>query len=391
MSKLLINEQPLQVLPSLAQKIGLNEAIVLQQIHWLLNCSKHQINGRAWLYNTYEQWQENHFPFWSVETVKRTILSLEKQGLLLSTTSFNRMKVDKTKWYSIDYVVLMGLDYPTEDFTRPSGQNDPSSRSNCPDVTGQIDPTNNQEIIQENTTRDHNHPNPPKGGLSGVAKNELIELFAKTEFSSFSAESFHDEVENLLKLNGFDCCREHPVENRGDGRKGKIDLFVQKYGEGVGIELDNEVAREKSAFKLNQVKPNDGLIILRNGFDERNSLLGITVINARRKTQINFPKNQPKQPEVDYQSIADLYNQANEQTGSRLPMVSTLNDRRKRAIKKFLAAIKQPTLACAEKYFEVFFDDLKPHHLGENDRGWRATFDFAIRDDIVLRVREGAL
>lgn len=288
MSKLLINEQPLQVLPSLAQKIGLNEAIVLQQIHWLLNCSKHQINGRAWLYNTYEQWQENHFPFWSVETVKRTILSLEKQGLLLSTTSFNRMKVDKTKWYSIDYVVLMGLDYPTGDFTRPSGQNDPSSRSNCPDVTGQIDPTNNQEIIQENTTRDLLTPLPPSGE-SACADSEVAgEDFAKTQ--------------------------------------------------------PKQTACKKS-----------------------------------------------KQPEVNYQSIADLYNQANEQTGSRLPMVSTLNDRRKRAIKKFLAAIKQPTLACAEKYFEVFFDDLKPHHLGENDRGWRATFDFAIRDDIVLRVREGAL
>ena len=34
MSKLLINEHPLQVLPSLATKIGLNEAIVLQQIHY---------------------------------------------------------------------------------------------------------------------------------------------------------------------------------------------------------------------------------------------------------------------------------------------------------------------------------------------------------------------
>ena len=34
---LLISEPPLQVLPSLAVKIGLNEAIVLQQIHyWLL-------------------------------------------------------------------------------------------------------------------------------------------------------------------------------------------------------------------------------------------------------------------------------------------------------------------------------------------------------------------
>ena len=34
--KLLIDDQPLQVLPSLAEAIGLNEALILQQIHWLL-------------------------------------------------------------------------------------------------------------------------------------------------------------------------------------------------------------------------------------------------------------------------------------------------------------------------------------------------------------------
>lgn len=33
---LLIEEPPLQILPSLAAAIGLNEAIVLQQLYWLL-------------------------------------------------------------------------------------------------------------------------------------------------------------------------------------------------------------------------------------------------------------------------------------------------------------------------------------------------------------------
>lgn len=167
MSKLLINETPLQVLPSLAKAIGLNEAIVIQQIHWLLNCSKHYINGRFWLFNTYEQWQSQHFPFWSVETVKRTILSLEKWGLLISTTEFNKMKVDKTKWYSIDYEKLAEIENTTGDFTRPSGQNDPSNRSNCPDVTGQNDPTNNQERSQERSTRDI--PPLPQQGKSADA------------------------------------------------------------------------------------------------------------------------------------------------------------------------------------------------------------------------------
>ena len=111
MSRLLIKESPVMIIPSLAVKIGLNEAVVLQQIHYWLGISKHQIEGRTWVYNTYEEWQKQ-LPFWSVSTIKRTILSLEMKGLLLSA-NFNAMKMDKTKWYSIDYEKLQELEDST--------------------------------------------------------------------------------------------------------------------------------------------------------------------------------------------------------------------------------------------------------------------------------------
>ncbi|EKN71458.1 hypothetical protein BABA_01430 [Neobacillus bataviensis LMG 21833] len=108
MSRLLINERPVMIIPSLAEKIGLNEAVVLQQIHYWLGISKHKIEGRTWVYNTYEEWQKQ-LPFWSVSTIKRTIRSLEMIGLLLSE-NWNQMKMDKTKWYSIDYEKLLEFD-----------------------------------------------------------------------------------------------------------------------------------------------------------------------------------------------------------------------------------------------------------------------------------------
>ena len=94
---------------------------------------------------------------------------------------------------------------------------------------------------------------------------------------------------------------------------------------------------------------------------------------------------------IDYQAIADAWNQANENSGSRLPFVEKVNDGRKRTIKKFLGELKEPTVSCAGNYFRAFFNSATPHHFGENDRGWKASFDFAIRPDVVLRVREGAL
>lgn len=158
MTNLLINEPPLQVLPSLAAKIGLNEAIILQQIHYWLRISKNIRDGFTWVYKSYPEWKDE-FPFWSESTIKRTITSLEKQEVIISTSKYNKMKIDRTKWYRINYEKLMN---------RPSGQNDPTMISNCPDSEvnmtrpiGQNDTTNNQRLLQENTTenttRDYNH------------------------------------------------------------------------------------------------------------------------------------------------------------------------------------------------------------------------------------------
>ena len=107
-NNLLLDEAPLQVMPTLATLIGLNESIILQQVHyWLKIKEKSQqdyIDGHYWVYNTYEQWQEQ-FPFFSIRTLKRIFTSLKKSGLLLSG-NYNRAGFDRTCWYSIDYDVL---------------------------------------------------------------------------------------------------------------------------------------------------------------------------------------------------------------------------------------------------------------------------------------------
>lgn len=103
-NKYLINEPPLLILPSLAKSIGLNEGILLQQIHYWLRISKHDRGGYRWIYNTYAQWLEQ-FPFWSEKTLRRTVKKLEDKEIIISTIEFNQ-SINKTKWYRIDYKVL---------------------------------------------------------------------------------------------------------------------------------------------------------------------------------------------------------------------------------------------------------------------------------------------
>ena len=77
MSKLLINEPPIQVLPTLATVIGLNRAIVLQQVHYWCANPKMGVarDSNRWIRNTAEDWQRDNFPFWSLSTVRRVIES----------------------------------------------------------------------------------------------------------------------------------------------------------------------------------------------------------------------------------------------------------------------------------------------------------------------------
>ena len=142
MSKLLINEPPLQVLPSLAAKVGLNESIFIQQLHYWLQKSKNEQDGKHWVYNSVTDW-ESQFPFWSHNTIKRVIKSCFDKGLI-EKGCFNKSKMDKTCWYTINYE--SELMHSTK-VSPPLAQSEPIER---PKVSPPI-PETTQETTTENT------------------------------------------------------------------------------------------------------------------------------------------------------------------------------------------------------------------------------------------------
>lgn len=103
---LLIEDFPLQIIPRLAVAIGLNEALFIQQLHYWARKSKD-----GWVYNTYESWQKDNFPFWSAKTIARIVYNLEDLGLIISKQPD---AFDRKKYYAIDYDqvdALSGTDY----------------------------------------------------------------------------------------------------------------------------------------------------------------------------------------------------------------------------------------------------------------------------------------
>lgn len=175
---LLIEEPPLQVLPSLAKSIGLNEAIILQQIHYWLRKSNNVKDGYKWIYNSMTNWQKQ-FSFWSLPTVKRVFRSLEKQGLLI-TANYNKAGFDKTKWYRINYEKLQHM-------SQRSDQNDPTMVSSWTDGSDQDDTTNTKrlpETTTETTTEDI-----LSGKPDNISYQEIMSYFNQQAGTSYRASS----------------------------------------------------------------------------------------------------------------------------------------------------------------------------------------------------------
>ncbi|CAI1805380.1 Uncharacterised protein [Serratia quinivorans] len=268
MSRLLINENPLQVLPTLACAIGLNEAIVLQQIHYWMNISQNFHDGRRWVYNSVPSWQAQ-FPFWSGSTVKRALANLEKLQMV-HTANYNSDSWDKTKWYSVNYEVLAAME---------------STKYPVDDRLGQIDPIEGAKMSQ------------------GAGQNDLTPRVKMTS---------------------------SPTENT------------------------TETTTE------NPPNPQEG--------DDADA--------------------SGKPPKIKYQDVADAYNEI---LGERLPKVQELNEKRKRQIKRLLGELHEPTLDAVKAYFETFGEAAGPFYFGDNNRSWRAGFDYLLRSDVLVKTREGAL
>ncbi|MEU8220736.1 DnaD domain protein [Micromonospora taraxaci] len=197
MSNLLIDDYPILVLPTLATEIGLNESIVLQQMHYWLKKSNHNYDGRHWIYNSFPEWQK-HFPFWSVMTIKRAVYSLEKQNLLY-VGNYNKAKFDKTKWYSINYEKLEGM-------KRPSYQNDTTSVSKRNDGVYQNDTTNTRdytEIYSERDRDDVSHV------FKYISNNlEIIQSPLKAQQLEEAIKDFKDNKLEIVTV-ATDYCKEN--------------------------------------------------------------------------------------------------------------------------------------------------------------------------------------
>ncbi len=273
--------------PKKPSQNGLNKAIIINQInYWNEINEKAKRNfkdGYYWTYHTYDGWAKEDFPFWSGDTVKRAILPLEEIGIVVSA-NYNQFKVDKTKWYRIDYKRLQEVidsvcnNYKSKEQVAPKESADcGTDRASCTDEQVNEHRTI-PEITPETTNRDYkdnslsgeraSESEPPKQKKQSRKKeaNELFERIWKLYPKKLGKGKTSDTQKLKLLEIGYDelsraiqrCCaynKDKDMQYWQNGstffNSGYIDFLDENYEDSSSpkVESMGEVQKEPLSEK----------------------------------------------------------------------------------------------------------------------------------------------
>lgn len=148
---MIMHDKPLMVYKELAVMLGINQALILQQLRYLMDSQEEVeneyvfIDGRWWVYHSYAQWKTKHFPWLSDGTIKNAFLKMEQDGYVLTMQSVKH-KSDRRKWYTIDFEAWSAFQskHTHEIKIVPS-----TSDKNCPIIGQKLDDGYKETTIQE--------------------------------------------------------------------------------------------------------------------------------------------------------------------------------------------------------------------------------------------------
>jgi len=152
---LLIAEHPLVILVDLAVQVGLDEAIILQQLrYWLADERKPPIrDGQRWVC-------PRDIAFFGPMThrspavLERTLRRLEQAGLIHASARYNTMPGDRTKWYTLNFGAIEQLVAKPGVNLVPHQMNDltKSKPTECPTLIESNDQLQSVQLSNANST-----------------------------------------------------------------------------------------------------------------------------------------------------------------------------------------------------------------------------------------------
>ena len=394
-SPLLINEPPLQILPSLAKVVGLNEAIVLQQVHYWLNphFNTNFFEERHWVHNTLTQWQKQ-FVFWSRKTIKRTIASLEESGLLIS---FVTRGFKKTKYYTLDYDLLRRINLSNAYHARLA------------QTRAEYDPgyETGHEAGDEAEDNCQNFPENPSANQGGQSTQEKL-------FMDWPEYTDQPEHEDKMKPTQTHLELEESAEKQGSHPWGQNDPL-----DGVNLTLS---MGSKCPSRWGQNDPLDGVNLtpsLNTEITSENTLENTsplplscpssarsnpTKVDSQSKPELGDPQEEDeeenkkikktgKQQQQPWQQMVDVWNHS-VQRNIYLGQETRLTEKRKELLDAFLDKVLEDKFPSQKLDGWQHYCSLIAQSkflTGNNSSGFKVTLDWALVPNNAYKVLEGVI
>jgi len=89
---------------------GMCEAVLIQQLHFLLSTQGQSRDGRVWHTKSYQEWASNIMMF-GARTIRYAFAHLEELGIVTSG-NYNPHLRDQRKWYTLNYELLGVVEDP---------------------------------------------------------------------------------------------------------------------------------------------------------------------------------------------------------------------------------------------------------------------------------------
>lgn len=211
-SSLLIDEQPLQVIPSLAEALGVNAAILLQQInYWVKHAERSGDQrkfrqGRWWTYNTYGDWQQQ-MPWLTESGIRKLVKQLKDRGLVL-VEKFGKRVQDHTLWYAIEYEAVENLrtlghiDVSESDTSNRPGVTDldvsesnTSYATESPENPSESTSSLSTDVLKSGDRPDGDGPPPEKARPQDLKQFAVAELMKRVSSARERGSPIHDPID----------------------------------------------------------------------------------------------------------------------------------------------------------------------------------------------------
>ena len=208
--KYLLDERPLIVQPSLVKLLGsIERAVVLQQIHWLLqqpHSGEIDDNGDKWVWGTLQQWCDDYFQMWSPHTLRKHLRWLRENGYLVVEKK-SRNGWDKTNQYRVNYAMFEGDIEGSEE--RPdvvSSKRPDVVSSKRPDVVASYKEQKLQQKLQQKGLVSSN----PINGIADKPESPSRKPRKRSNKVPLPDDfGISDAVRDWANRNGFDHLEDH--------------------------------------------------------------------------------------------------------------------------------------------------------------------------------------